>query len=299
MHQRRQSSSTATAPMASTAPAAATTAPSTRGNAAQAESLGLGGDAVGAGGEGLLDALRGMPRLVSVVLDALPTDDALALAHALPDLDEAVAWLREAAGGALTGVDNVDAEGSIGSWAYDKIAGLLGFEAEPPGDASALAVDTASNFLNATGKLRALAQTARELGDAPAAEAMEGALASIGGGTEAFAKDLKDLADAGQRLDLMGEVWRTSLAVYEVDMRGPDASATFDAWFAATGALAGLLADRAGPWGSLVKPFAELWKLLGDNHFFTNMAKGFQMQGTGEGRANHGLMKEMEGEGWL
>jgi hypothetical protein len=181
------------------------------------------------------------------------------------------------------------------AWMWGQAKDTLGLDDGETEDGLALAKQTAGNVHSAHEKLGELSEKARLLGLDDIAARLDGAagrLSKAGG----FAEELSGLIEKGENLALVKRLYDTTSAVMAVDMRAPEAAATFDAWFAAMGATGGFLADRGGAWGTVLQPFATFIKMLGEANFFMRVRDDMQMHGSRG--ANGATLRELKREGF-
>jgi hypothetical protein len=101
------------------------------------------------------------------------------------------------------------------------------------------------------------------------------------------AEELTGLIEMGENVALVKRLYDTTSAVMAVDMRDPEAAASFDAWFAAMGETGEL---------AVLQPFATFIKMLGEANFFVRVRDDMQMHGTRG--ANGAALRELENEGF-
>lgn len=163
-------------------------------------------------------------------------------------------------------------------------------------DGRALAKQTAENVQQAHQKLGQMAEAARLAGLDEVAARLDGAAARLSD-TAGLAEEFSGIVEKGENLALLKRLYDTTRAVIAVDLRGPDAAATFDAWFAAMGETGEILAEKGGPWGAILKPYATFIKMLGEVDFFQQIKKAFDMHGSRG--VNGSLYRELVKEGYL
>lgn len=180
-------------------------------------------------------------------------------------------------------------------WMWGKARDTLGLDDGETEDGLALAKQTADNVQSAHEKLGELAEKARLVGLDDIAARLEGAAGRLSRAA-GLAEELSGVIEKGENLALVKRLYDTTSAVMAVDMRDPEAAATFDAWFATMGRTGELLAGRGGAWGAVLQPFATFIKMLGEANFFVRVRDNMQMHGTRG--ANGAGLRELEREGF-
>lgn len=299
-YEQTTSKSNTRAPATTTEPAASTTS-----NGAAQEAAGLAGETAASASTGdLVATVAAMGSLGSVVLDALPSEQAYEVALQLTGLGWVVDWLADTA--EANGEARYEAEQQAASGeaptedeepgVLESIAEWVGLDAGETDDGWALAKQTADNLTLVGKRLDEASELAAGMGHGDFAAELATASASLYE-SELIAGGVLKVVEANANVEAVERLCHASLAAYECDLSDESAAAVFDEFFAAAGAMGEIVADYSGPVGAILKPLAGFVKLFGEYNLCAAVEQNMRMHGwDGE---NGDAVRQAQEEGLL
>ncbi|MBM4365047.1 MAG: hypothetical protein FJ102_02455 [Deltaproteobacteria bacterium] len=246
----------------------------------------------------LVATVAAMGSLGTVVLDALPREQAMEVAAQLSGLDWIVDWLAgtsEASGEEATAAGEASAE-EEGPGVLESIAEMVGLGTGDTDDGWALAKQTAANLKCVGERLDEASELAAGLGHGDFAADLATASASLYE-SELIAGGVLKVVEAKTRVDAVERLCHAALAAYKCDLADEGAAAVFDEFFAAAGAMGEIAADYSGAVGAILKPMATFVKMFGEYNLCAAVERNMGMHG---GRGPNGdAVREAEAEGLL
>ncbi len=281
------------------APAITTEAPASAASNSEAQaSAGLTGEATtSASTDDLVATVSAMGSLGTVVLDALPYEQAMEVAGQLTALDWVVEWIDAAAAayGDL-GEDEAQTGEEEEPGVLESIADWVGLETGDTEDGWALAKQTADNLKCVTKRLDEASKVASYEGLDDLVAELETAKANFYE-TDLIAGAVLKVVQANTAVDAVERLCHASIAVYEGELSDSDAAEVYDEFFAASGAMGEIVADYSGPVGTMLTPMATLAKMFGEYRIFEAVQRNMEMHGAGG--PNGDAIRDAEAEGYL